>query len=60
MSLAAKMQNLARPHGGAVIQAKTWGLLNGLRLKFPLHGALEFDDSEVLVRMTEDVLPKDH
>jgi class 3 adenylate cyclase len=57
MSLAAKMQNLARPCGGVVIQAKAWGLLNGLRSKFPQHGVLKFGDAEVPIRMTEDVLP---
>jgi class 3 adenylate cyclase len=58
MSLAAKMQNLARPNGGVVIQTKTWGLLNGLRGKFTQQGVLTCGDTQVPVRMTEDVVPK--
>ncbi len=57
MSLATKMQNLARPCGGVVMQEKAWGLLNGLRGKFPHHGVLKFGDAEVPIRMTEDVVP---
>ena len=55
MSLAAKMQNLARPNGGAVIQTKAWSLLNGLRLKFPHQGVLKVGNTDVPVRMTDIV-----
>lgn len=58
MSLAAKMQDLARPLGGAVIQAKAWGLLNGLKVKYPQKGILKVGDTQVLVRMTDGVEPR--
>jgi class 3 adenylate cyclase len=52
LSNAAKMQHLARPRGGVVIQEKVACLLNGFRSKFPLKDVLKIGDGEICVRMT--------
>jgi class 3 adenylate cyclase len=52
VSYAAKMQDLARPDGGVVMQGKVWGLLNGLRGRFPRQGVLTIGDTEICVRAT--------
>jgi class 3 adenylate cyclase len=56
LNIAAKMQNLARPHGGGVIQVKVWKILNdNLRGKFPEEGMLKLGDEGVSVRGTAGV-----
>jgi class 3 adenylate cyclase len=55
MNIAAKMQNLARPYGGVVIQEKMWNLLDDIRSKFPKKGKITLGDSDILVRATENV-----
>lgn len=52
LSYAAKMQHLARPRGGVVIQEKVACLLNGFRSRFPLKDVLKVGDGEICVRMT--------
>lgn len=54
LSYAAKMQHLARPRGGVVIQEKVLSLLNGLRVKFPLKGVMKLGEGSVYVRMTAE------
>jgi class 3 adenylate cyclase len=55
MNMAAKMQNLARPHG-VVIQTKVWKHLEDqTRAKFPKEAVLKLGDIKIPVRMTEDV-----
>ncbi|HEY9283223.1 MAG TPA: hypothetical protein VIP46_07200 [Pyrinomonadaceae bacterium] len=59
---AAKLQELARPHGGVVILEKVWNLLNGFRGRFPLKGVIKFGECEVRVRMVTGAFstkPKD-
>jgi class 3 adenylate cyclase len=56
LNIAAKMQDLARPSGGGVIQAKVWKLLNeSLRGKFPKEGMMKLGDRGIFIRMTEEV-----
>jgi class 3 adenylate cyclase len=58
---AAKMQDLARPHGGGVIRAKAWSLLSeSLQDKFPKEGPMKIGTRTVAVRMTEEVEYKNH
>lgn len=52
LSYAAKMQHLARPRGGVVIQEKVSSLLIGFRSKFPLKGVMKLGEGEICVRMT--------
>jgi class 3 adenylate cyclase len=53
---AAKLQNLARPSGGVVIQEKMWNkLLDDIKNKFPKRGKLKLGDSDIPVRATENV-----
>lgn len=56
MNIAAKMQNLARPHGGVVLQEKVWKLLlDDIRNKFPKEGKLKLGKAVIPVRATGDV-----
>lgn len=55
MNIAAKMQNLARPCGGVVIQEKMWKLLDDIRNNFPKMGKIKLGNSDILVRATENV-----
>jgi class 3 adenylate cyclase len=48
---AAKLQELARPHGGVVIKEKVWNLLDGSRRRFPVRAMMKFGECEVRVRM---------
>jgi class 3 adenylate cyclase len=55
MNIAAKMQNLARPSGGVVIQEKMWGLLDNLQNKFPKQGKMKLGNTDIPIRATENV-----
>ena len=56
MNIAAKMQNLARPCGGVVIQEKVWNLLvDDIRNKFLKKGKLKLGNSDIPIRATENV-----
>lgn len=56
VNMAAKMQDLARPCGGVVIQAKLYDLLaDDLRSKFPKKGVMKLGDQQIPVRMTEEI-----
>jgi class 3 adenylate cyclase len=53
---SAKMQDLARPAGGVVIQAEVFGFLNDtVRQKFPMKGVMKIGNRSISVRMTEEV-----
>lgn len=51
LSYAAKMQDLARPIGGVVVQGRVWTLLNGLKARFPKEEVMKIGDKEICVRM---------
>jgi class 3 adenylate cyclase len=61
LNLAAKMQDLARPAGGGVIQKRVWSLLDEeLKAKFPKENTMQIGTQTFTVRMTEEVEYKNH
>ncbi|HEV7473518.1 MAG TPA: carboxypeptidase regulatory-like domain-containing protein [Pyrinomonadaceae bacterium] len=56
LNYAAKMQDLARPNGGGVIQEIMWQRLKqNLKDKFPKEGVMKVGNEIVRIRMTEEV-----
>jgi class 3 adenylate cyclase len=56
LNIAAKMQDLAQPHGGGLIRASVWSRLKEeLQQKFPKEGVMKIEDRAVDLRMTEEV-----
>lgn len=56
VNIAAKMQDLARPRGGIVIQADMYKFLeDDLRSKFSKTAVMKLGDQEISVRMTEEI-----
>jgi class 3 adenylate cyclase len=55
VSLASKMQNMARPRG-VVIKEKTWDILDEkLRDRFPNAGVMRIGDQEIHIRAIKEV-----
>lgn len=55
VSLAPKMQEHARPHGGVAVQEKVCSLLNGFRGKLPRQSVMRLGESEIRIRITKEV-----
>jgi class 3 adenylate cyclase len=56
LNIAAKMQDLARPCGGVVIQATMYDLLDDdLRSRFPKEGVMKLGDQDIHLRMTGEI-----
>jgi class 3 adenylate cyclase len=55
VNIAAKMQNLARPNGGVVIQKRVWALLSGTQDSFPKEGSLKLGKESIPIRATNEV-----
>src|SRR5262249_34074680 len=55
VNIAAKMQNLARPNGGVVIQEKVWSLIGDTKENFPKEGKLRVGKKHIPVRATGEV-----
>jgi hypothetical protein len=55
IDMSVLLQQLARPGGGVVLRETVWSLLDGLRSKLPKPGKVRLQNSEILLRMSEDV-----
>ena len=54
VSLAPKMQDHARPHGGVAVQEKICNLLNGFRSKLLRQAVMRLGESEIRIRITKE------